>query len=53
MIDGNDRVWWTTEDMAGPWFPFFDDNLETGDTVMRSLNATVQTLGIKVQPADG
>lgn len=52
-IDAQGQVWTTTEDMGGPWFPFFDDNLNTGDSVTPSFNAMVRMLGLEAVPTGG
>lgn len=53
MIDAQGQVWSTTEGMGGPWFPFYDDNIKSGDRVSASFEATASTLGMMGGPADG
>ncbi|SMX33949.1 DUF995 domain-containing protein [Octadecabacter ascidiaceicola] len=53
MIDAEGQVWTTTEGMGGPWFPFFDDNINTGDFVSPGFEATASMLGMMRVPADG
>ena len=53
MVDAQGQVWSTTEDMGGPWFPFFDDNINTGDYVTPSFEATAGMLGMMRSQTDG
>jgi hypothetical protein len=53
LIDAQGQVWSTTEGMGGPWFPFYDDNLNSGDFVTPSFEATASTLGLMRSPAGG
>jgi hypothetical protein len=53
MIDAQGQVWSTTEGMSGPWFPFSSANINTGDYVTQSFEATADMLGILGEQSDG